>query len=141
MRECAPHLGQTLWLPSRSFFQMICRHPSHFSQRPSVRMWRAPCSDVGVDFSRLNQDMGGGKTSQKSKGKRQKSKVFRPVLATLLFIFTTLPRVRIPSQREAHSLRARGTFDFCLLTFDLLFTLRTDVHATWQTPDRSARRG
>src|SRR5690242_18117784 len=62
MRECAPHLGQTFWLASRSFFQMISLQPSHLSQRPSVLTFRSPLSGLGDFFSgpalsRLNQDM------------------------------------------------------------------------------------
>ena len=62
MRECAPHLGQTFQLASRSFFQMIWRQPSHFCHRPSVRTLRSPLSGWGISssgpaFSRLNQDM------------------------------------------------------------------------------------
>ena len=75
-RECAPHLGQTFWLPSRSFFQMIWRQPSHFSHRPSVRMWRSPCSGSGNRFFALEPGHE-GKASQKAKVKRQKSKVWR----------------------------------------------------------------
>ena len=36
MRKCRSHLGQTLRFWSRSFFQMIWRHWSHLTQRPSV---------------------------------------------------------------------------------------------------------
>jgi hypothetical protein len=45
---------------SRSFFQMISRHPSHFSQSPSVRTVRSEASVwVLESVSRLNQDMEG----------------------------------------------------------------------------------
>src|SRR5579859_3976529 len=62
MRECAPHFGQTFWLASRSFFQMISLQPSHLSHRPSVLTLRSPFSGLGdffsgPAFSRLNQDM------------------------------------------------------------------------------------
>jgi len=61
IRMCAPHFGQTFQLDSRSFFQMICRQPSHFSHSPSVRNLRDGsliCATfAGAAFSFLNQDI------------------------------------------------------------------------------------
>src|ERR1019366_6258556 len=61
MRLCAPHLGQTLQLLSRSLFQMIWRQPSHFCHRPSVRTLRSLSFNLGSSssspLSRLNQDI------------------------------------------------------------------------------------
>src|SRR5947199_8231334 len=54
MRLCFSHLGQTLRFSSRSFFQMICRQLSHFTQRPSVRTFFSPEVSSSPDW-RLNQ--------------------------------------------------------------------------------------
>src|SRR5256885_16149898 len=54
MRLCFSHLGQTLRFTSRSFFQMICRQLSHFTQRPSVRTFFSPEVSSSPDW-RLNQ--------------------------------------------------------------------------------------
>ena len=50
MRKWRSHFGQTLKFWSRSFFQMIWRHWSHLTQRPSVftrfspEVSSSPCS-------------------------------------------------------------------------------------------------
>src|SRR4051794_25835459 len=54
MRKCFSHLGHTLKLASRSFFQMIWRQPSHFTHNPSVRTFFSPELSMAPD-SRLNQ--------------------------------------------------------------------------------------
>src|SRR5579864_9431626 len=56
MRKCLSHLGQTLRLSSRSFFQMIWRQLSHFTHRPSVRTLRSPEVSSSPDW-RLNHAM------------------------------------------------------------------------------------
>src|SRR6202140_4721776 len=56
MRKCLSHLGQTLKLSSRSFFQIIWRQPSHLTQRPSVRTFFSPEVSSSPDC-RLNQVM------------------------------------------------------------------------------------
>ncbi len=58
MRKCFWHFGQTFKFSSRSFFQMICRHPSHFTHNPSVRTVFAPEVSNSPD-SRLNQAIKG----------------------------------------------------------------------------------
>src|SRR5438477_2576451 len=57
MRKCRSHLGQTLRLSSRSFFQMIWRHWSHFTHSPSVRTLFSPEVSSSPDCL-LNQAMG-----------------------------------------------------------------------------------
>src|ERR1700676_5604721 len=42
MRKCRSHLGQTLRISSKSFFQIICRQVSHFTHSPAVRPLRSP---------------------------------------------------------------------------------------------------
>src|SRR4029077_8016707 len=54
MRKCLSHFGQTLRLSSRSFFQIIWRHSSHFTHRPSVRTFFSPEVSNSPDC-RLNQ--------------------------------------------------------------------------------------
>src|SRR5258708_39896804 len=54
MRKCLSHFGQTLRLSSRSFFQIICRQPSHFTHSPSVRTFFSPEVSNSPDC-RLNQ--------------------------------------------------------------------------------------
>src|ERR1700745_2782237 len=56
MRKCLSHLGQTLRLSSRSFFQMIWRQLSHFTHRPSVRTLRSPEVSSSPDW-RLHHAM------------------------------------------------------------------------------------
>src|SRR4029077_4879927 len=50
MRKCLSHLGQTLRLSSRSFFQMNWRQLSHFTHRPSVRTLRSPAVSSAPDW-------------------------------------------------------------------------------------------
>src|ERR1700686_3326487 len=54
MRKCFSHFGHTFKFSSRSFFQMICRQPSHFTHSPSVRTVFWPEVSSSPD-SRLNQ--------------------------------------------------------------------------------------
>src|SRR6202161_2789263 len=54
IRKCLSHFGQTFILSSRSFFQIICRQPSHFTHNPSVRTVFRPEVSSSPD-SRLNQ--------------------------------------------------------------------------------------
>src|SRR5580658_5583633 len=54
IRKCLSHFGQTLKLSSRSFFQIICRQPSHFTHSPSVRTFFSPEVSNSPDC-RLNQ--------------------------------------------------------------------------------------
>src|SRR5271169_4352441 len=54
IRKCLSHFGQTFMFSSRSFFQMICRQPSHFTHNPSVLTRFSPEVSSSPD-SRLNQ--------------------------------------------------------------------------------------
>src|ERR1700692_1293261 len=54
MRKCLSHFGQTLRLSSRSFFQIIWWHSSHFTHSPSVRTLFSPEVSNSPDC-RLNQ--------------------------------------------------------------------------------------
>src|SRR5271165_2458030 len=54
IRKCLSHFGQTFRFSSISFFQMICRQPSHFTHKPSVRTFFSPEVSSSPD-SRLNQ--------------------------------------------------------------------------------------
>ncbi len=53
MRKWYSHLGHTFRFSSSSFFQMICRHPSHFTHSPSVRTRFSSFAWISLD-SRLN---------------------------------------------------------------------------------------
>src|SRR6202044_4251999 len=57
IRKWRSHLGQTLKFWSRSFFQMIWRHWSHLTQRPSVLTFFSPEVSRSA-CSRLNHAMG-----------------------------------------------------------------------------------
>src|SRR5580704_11585230 len=54
IRKCLSHFGQTFMFSSRSFFQIICRQPSHFTHNPSVRTFFSPEVSSSPDC-RLNQ--------------------------------------------------------------------------------------
>src|SRR5271165_7473540 len=56
MRKWRSHLGQTFRFWSRSFFQMIWRHWSHLTQRPSVLTRFSPEASISA-CSRLNHAM------------------------------------------------------------------------------------
>src|SRR4051812_21426680 len=72
MRKWKLHLGQTPALLSRSRFQIIWRHPSHFCQRPSVRTLRSPSSPLpslsSGSLSFLNQDIQGSTLTRRGIG-------------------------------------------------------------------------
>src|SRR5258708_36324505 len=54
IRKCLSHFGQTFRFSSRSFFQMIWRHSSHLTHRPSVLTFFSPEVSSSPDW-RLNQ--------------------------------------------------------------------------------------
>src|SRR5271157_5805074 len=81
MRKWRSHLGQTLKCWSRSFFQMICRHWSHLTQRPSVLTRFSPELSSCSTGSRLNHAIGVSiQCSRASEGLSPSASVLDPAL-------------------------------------------------------------